>query len=504
MKSVIALALTVTSLSCAAQLDVSFGNSGIVITDFEISNDQAYCVTTDNQGRILTAGSSDAEGGIGFGIVRYLENGQPDPEFGVNGFAVFVPGSTAALAYDITTYADNRIILCGMIDGQFGAMRLSEDGSPDNNFGENGVTIIDLPGFIDRAEAVEIDSNGKIVIAGYSGDIGSNDFAVVRLNEDGSVDESFGNNGSAIVPVLEENDEAKGMAIQADGKILLAGSSYNGLQTDLAVVRFNTDGSLDETFSGDGKMTFDLGSSYDAVNDIIVQPDGKILLAGESWFWPNFAMLVARLNPDGNFDNGFGNAGISLSAFSQFTSPANCIELQTDGKIIAAGYVMLATEYDFALVRLMADGSPDNSFGTDGKVVTHPGDSYDQINASVMQSDGKLVVAGSQYESKSSYNFCLARYETGVISVGETESDMAFHIHPNPTEDIINLTFSGLADEPLVLRIQDYVGKVIVEEIVPPHSTRIEVQENIAPGCYIVSIVAENCIISSLRLIKRN
>jgi len=324
-----------------------------------------------------------------------LKDGDLDVIFGTGGKIITDFGGTDQ-GNAIALQKDGKIVVAGTSINNFAVARYNTDGSLDSTFGTGGKVITDF-GKDDLGQAVALQKNGKIVVAGTSDAGGDNDFAIARYNTDGSLDLTFGAGGQVTTDFGGENDFGNAVVLQKDGKIVVAGRSDTGGEGfDFAVARYNMDGSLDLTFGDGGKVTTDFGGS-DFGNAVVLQKDGKIVVAGFSA--DDFA--VARYNTDGSLDMSFGDDGQVTTDFggSDF---GNAVVLQKDGKIVVAG----SSADDFAVVRYNTDGSLDSTFGTGGKVITDFGGA-DFGNAIAMQKDGKIVVAGT-----SDLDFAIARYNT--------------------------------------------------------------------------------------------
>jgi uncharacterized delta-60 repeat protein len=283
-------------------------------------------------------------------------------------------------------------------------------GSLDNSFNGTGKVIVDVGGVDDHAYATAIQADGKIVVAGSSANGTSTDFSVIRLNTNGSLDNSFNGTGRSIVDI-NGVDFARSVAIQSDGKIVVAGySDRNSL--DFSIIRLNSDGSLDNTFDTDGKLVVPIGNDYDYGYSLAIQKDGKIVVAGTSAVISNSVQYdrfsVIRINNNGSLDNTFnGNGKLIIGIndlFGNYTAGCRAVAIQNDGKIILAGsnYIYNSGKSDFAILRLNANGTVDNTFGVDGKSIVYlSGYGNDDVAKSVaIQADGKIVVAGT-----SSYSF---------------------------------------------------------------------------------------------------
>ncbi|MBN3943305.1 DUF4347 domain-containing protein [Nostoc sp. NMS9] len=280
-------------------------------------------------------------------------------------------------------------------------------GNLDSTFGVGGKVITDIGGS-DTAYGVAIQADGKIVVVGETYNSNGN-FAVVRYNPDGSLDSSFGTSGKAIADFANQTDRAYSVTIQSDGKILIGGITYNGNQTDAALVRYNSNGSLDTTFGSGGKISTNFEGKSEWIESIAVQPDGKIVVGGS--VDPNDFALI-RYNSDGSLDTSFGNGGRVITSMSDGQDFIASIVIQPDGKVVVTGGVMVNGNNNFILARYNSNGSIDTNFGSNGKVITDFPGRDDFGNSVALQSDGKIVVAGSTGDIGANGDFALARYNS--------------------------------------------------------------------------------------------
>lgn len=297
------------------------------------------------------------------------------------------------------------------------------DSELDPSFAGGGV-IIDQNEF-DQLTDVVIQPDGKIVAIGHSGIFAGTDeqrldMMVARYNVDGSPDFTFGNNGIVTTEVLFDA-RAMAVALQDDGKIVVAGTGAASLSARLAIVRYNTDGSLDPTFGSGGILTERIGRLRSRITDLAIQADGRILVAGEGNFSgssTNLTPALVRFEAEGFLDFTFGEGGISHPVPAGFTtSPMvtyNSIVLQPDQKIAVAGVCRTGSRLEFCLSRYNSDGSLDNTFDGDGLVVTnfHSFSSSGFAKALSLQSDGKLIAVGQSVDAFSSPVSVLARFNT--------------------------------------------------------------------------------------------
>src|SRR6476661_2809804 len=268
----------------------------------------------------------------------------------------------------------------------------------DPTFGTGGTVRTDFAGNIDEANAVAIQPNGQIIAAGssFSNSKTVEDFIVARYDANGSLDKRFGKNGKITTDFFRNVDSISAIAIQPDGRIVVAGFAQLGGNGStprvFALARYRNDGTPDTSFGNGGALTTSFGGSFAAVSAVMVQPDGKIVVAGTVDFNPDLPgsgldFALARYNPSGTLDGSFGKGGKVVFDFFGSFDQANGAVMQPDGKIVVAG----STSYDsfnrdigFALVRFNTDGSTDFSFGTGGKQITSFFDEGAQANGIVL------------------------------------------------------------------------------------------------------------------------
>jgi uncharacterized delta-60 repeat protein len=344
----------------------------------------AEAVAVDAAGKIIVAidGTTDSGSQRGIAIVRYNSDGTLDMTFGSNGLALAGPGEVSAMAIQ----PDGRIVVAG---SGFSVARFMADGSPDASFGSGGQVSTLVRGL---SYDLALQEDGRIVLGGYVEPVqgGGGFIALVRYNSDGSLDTSFGSSG---VVLSDLQGQARAVTVQPDGRILTAGFSFQ-------VVRFNADGTIDTGFGSEGQISLPFGDyGWDSqAQDILVQPDDKIVVAGGAWTTYDFA--IARLNPDGSLDSGFGHDGMVTTDFNGGFDSIMALVLQPDGKLVAAGYGgpshRLPDDDHFALARYQPDGALDRTFGKGGKAMAEiDGPVYaDFARALALQPDGRLVAAG--------------------------------------------------------------------------------------------------------------
>ena len=320
-----------------------------------------------------------------------------DPTFGAGGGAGILHGD----AFDVAIQSDGKIVVAGYTDADldgnydFALARYNTNGTLDSSFDGDGVMATDFGMSDDFAKSVVLQTDGKIVIAGYAHthNGGNYDFALARYNIDGSLDTTFDGDGKLTTDFGTTYAIAHSLALQTDGKIVVAGVASDGSGSGFALARFNSDGTLDTSFDNDGKLITHFGASSDA-QSLIVQNDGKIIVAGYEDYGQNRDFEIARYNSNGSLDTSFDGDGKLTTNFGNDDYAASAT-LQSNGKIIVVGRTVKNNDNNFALVRYNSDGSLDTSFDSDGKLTTDFGPGDDFANSVAVQLDGKIVVAGS-------------------------------------------------------------------------------------------------------------
>lgn len=329
-------------------LDQSFGSGGTVVID---SPGSAHSVALEPDGDIIVVGDRNT-GTDDTLVVQLTSHGALDPGFGANGEEILNLGGGGSVAID----AAGTVYVAGDLYGTYNVARLNADGSVDTTFGKNGIASLPAQPFSNgNLHDIALQADGKIVLGGSGGIMIAGpggvptavpDFAVVRFNSDGTPDTAFGT-GGVVQTTFRGLDNADAMAIQADGKILLAGESGrpSGAGYDLAMARYNSDGTLDSTFGSGGKVLDSLGSDYTMISDLFVEPGGKIVATGQA----NDSSALFRFNSDGSLDSSFGNQGVVLDA-----PGAGAILQQPDDKFVVAGGL-------FKLERFVGETPPSTS-----------------------------------------------------------------------------------------------------------------------------------------------
>ncbi len=439
-------------------LDQNFGTGGIVLTDLNnLSSDVAQDIALQSDGKVLVAGRTHAGNSFtdySLAVVRYDADGTIDQTFGMGGKAFFPIISMDDYSYEVS---------------------------------------------------MAIQSDGKILISGTTMALGYDTYITVRFTMDGLVDTSFGSNGKVITSLGESFDgNPNAIAIQPDGKILVGGVGVGplsyGTWADFALVRYLPDGSPDSSFGINGIVLTPVVSGFSAewVEDLALQSDGKIIAAGSTSEMNMSRMAVVRYNSDGTLDNSFGTSGIVLCLAGSSESNIQGVALTADEAITVVGSTkgQDADTYDFALLRFLSDGLPDNTFGSGGMVISDMNlvDGYSDVMIGV---DGKIVTAGLT-GNLAHQDFIVARYHD--VTTGSPEAPDSFiSIYPNPASDILSIRLTE--HQHIRLQLQDLQGKQMLVSYPGSDLTSLNLT-GLPDGVYLLIIEKDQKIVARKRIIR--
>ncbi len=449
----------------SGDLDTTFGTGGKVTTDFNGSDDFSNSIVLQSDGKIILGGRTNNGTNEDFALARYNSDGSLDTTFGTGGKVTTDFNVNDDFSNSIALQSDGKIILVGFTVNNnidytinFALARYNSDGSLDTTFGTGGKVTTDFNSLLNLnfCYNIKLQSDGKIILGGYTFDSSIN-FALARYNLDGSLDTTFGTGGKVTTDFNSSEDISSSIALQSDGKIILGGYTYtlnNDNDVDFALVRYNSDGSLDTTFGTGGKVTTDFNGNDNFSNSIALQSDGKIILGGISSNSTNDDFALARYNSDGSLDTTFGTGGKVTTDFNSSNDASFSIVLQSDGKIILGGISNNSTNDDFALAKYNSDGSLDTTFGTGGKVTTDFNSGNDASFSIILQSDGKIILGGMTNNGTNN-NFALARYINNVFNILQSGGDPII-------EPLIGPKYSLASHIKFVNLIADYTNKIFI------------------------------------------
>lgn len=428
VSAALALVVLIAAGSASAlpgDLDSTFSGSGFALG---AAGATATGVAVQSDGKIVAGGGQ-------FVLARYNPDGSLDTSLGSG-------GSTQPLgfgdAHAVVLQPDGKSVVAGSrcYPCAFALARFSADGSLDTGFGSGGVAFASFSPSASYndfgAMALALQNDGKLVAVGNVGDaFGNNAFGVVRFNPDGSLDSGFGSGGLAMATFYYwEQADVRAVAIQPDGKIVVGGSAAG----QFVLARFNPDGTLDGTFGSGGVARPAFGYAY----AVSLQGDGKIVAAGQDL---SSQLEVARVNADGSPDESFGSGGTATMNFlpTAVYVAALAVQVQTNGKLVTVGTASGNNTF-FALARFNPDGTLDTGFGSNGGVLTtFPGTIGQGANALALQTDGRIVAAGFANPPSGGTEFAVARYLGDPIGATPVKID----IKPSDFPNVIDLGSKG-------------------------------------------------------------
>jgi uncharacterized delta-60 repeat protein len=345
--------------------------------------------------------------------------GDLDPAFSGDGKVRTTLTSHGDFGTSVAVQSDGKIVVVGAAswntrDTKFGIVRYNADGTPDSSFGGgDGKATTNFTPRVDAAWGVAIQTGGEIVVVGDAGlRTGDSKFAVARYLPDGTLDSTFGGDGKVMTQFTKRDESVSSVALQGDGKIVVAGAARADIQDSrIAVARYNPDGTLDSTFSGDGKVTAQVSDGRDFANAVTVQPDERIVVGGLAAPGSWARMAVLRYLSDGTLDSTFSGDGKVLTGLTRRHDSVQSLMIDSADNIVAAGIAGSGgSDARFGVVRYTPSGGLDPSFSGDGKVTANITGGYDAAWDAVQQSDGKIVLGG--IASGGGYRFALARFAT--------------------------------------------------------------------------------------------
>ena len=423
--------LTISSrlvFAAPGDLDSTFGTGGLVTTslnDYEIGKS----IAIQPDGKILVAGDSYNGVDFDFALARYETDGTLDLTFGNSGWVTTTFGTETEFTLEILVQPDGKILVAGVAQmgsnlNDFALARYESNGSLDMTFGSGGLVTTHFGVAGDSAYGLALQPDGKIVLVGRADNGSDDDLALARYEADGSLDITFGSGGLVTTDFDGFDDEGESVVLQEDGKILVAGTSGNGpILKDFALARYESDGSLDMTFGSGGLVTTDFFGGGDYGQSIALRPGGKIVVGG----FAGNRYALAQYEMNGSLDGAFSNDGKATASYNDSSHYGRDIAIQSDGKVVIAGQI----GSNFGLMRFRINGTLDAAFGTGGIVLTNFGD-IEAGSGVALQSDGRILVAGSTRNGLVT-KFALARYEGGgnlsPVAVNDgfvTDEDTAF------------------------------------------------------------------------------
>jgi uncharacterized delta-60 repeat protein len=349
-----------------------------------------------------------------YAILRLNSDGSLDTGFGQNGYVTQLIGDTYFSCMGLALQTDNKIVAAGSAwngsDYDLAAVRFTENGTLDNTFSSDGISSKYFAGSNEYAHAIDILADGRIVVVGEMSFTNTSYMIVMRLNADGTLDNGLIPNGASTLTFSQGKSKAMDIALTSNNTMWLAGSVYNGTNWDIAIGRMTSAGQYDGTFGNNGTLVVPIGNYDDYGEKILIQPDGKVIIGGNTENATEDDFVLIRLNTNGTFDNTFNQTGILQYSISPLGDACYSMAFQPDGKLIAAGEAKTTTGWDFVIARFL----------TELKVGI-----IDFINGS------QLLVYPNPVQKNSVLEYSLANAEYLTISVFNTEGKLVKSIMEN-------------------------------------------------------------------------
>ncbi|MGV9004414.1 T9SS type A sorting domain-containing protein [Flavobacterium sp.] len=502
----------------AGALDLTYATNGSVLTTYSPARFIADYSAMQEDGKVVLMGryGFPVSGVDQIGLSRHRTDGTIDTTFGTNGF-INININNKTFGYSFVIQPDGKIVLAGFIMNSSNnvsllVIRLNPNGSFDNTFASNGVALFNnnVIGF-----SVKIQTDNKIVVGGKNLD---SDFALVRLNPDGSLDNDFGFNGvvSTIITINNYESQINAINLQSDGKIVASGfTSLSFADNSFCTVRYNIDGSIDTSFGTNGKLIIDVnGASTDQILAQAIQQDGKIVVTG----YAGQAVIVARYNSDGTLDAGFGTNGISSIAYGTY-SISNFVFIQPDNKILIVGQSSLPTN-KYIIARYTEIGILDTTFNFTGynlgnfspnSFITVPGLNIFHITAIPINgfTSGTVALFVIGFDTKND-ELCntpvlielkSCEENTSSKQVATTINLNNMVIAPNPAKETTTISFEN-ATSPTI-EVYSLLGVKLATYNAKEAKGNWELNTSALPtGVYIVVMKENNSILLQKKLMK--
>jgi len=442
-------------------LDTSFGTEGVFTFHAEDFGARSNEIVELSDHSLLFVGNSifaqyGAQNPRGFYITKLTSNGVLDQSFGNNGYQFYPNGENGDSRFKmLIKQNDEKILLSVDLDGDAVLLRIDENGIPDSSFGENGIVHID-----GNWPRINLQNDKIILEINYTDPDYGQMYSFSRRNTDGSLDLTFGDNGYALInPTNYTIDGLDSFIIQNDGKILISGQAYGGgtyFPGHATITRLNSNGSIDTTFGNNGTI-INYFTNYVAswFEEIVLQNDGKIVTCGRVYY-PNgtggfsgVKPIVVRYNPDGSYDNSFGENGKVIFTETNFDANDSFRRLlvQPDSKILLGGTSSYPYPYNrtfLYLTRVSSNGTIDESFGVNGVVVKnfYPGQNKftNYIEDLILTENGKIITIGHKTEDMQYRETFVARFKNdSLMDIEDFFNFPELVAYPNPTQDFITI-----------------------------------------------------------------
>ena len=474
--------------------------AGSLDNSFDSDGKNTYCFASIVDGNTLDGGFQssskivqlfyDATNPIK--LLRWNNNGSLDTTFGTSGVQIHsnIPPFNNGGYYPskMVIQPDDKIIIMGLQQNNtypkaYWIARLLPNGALDTSFNGTGYKDLSFGTLQDRGTCVALQADGKILLGGTSGNT-AEFFTVARLNSNGTLDTGFGSGGKAQISFNGAESFVQSMAVQTDDKIVLGGYTVSSAK-DFALARVYSNGTLDTSFGINGKVITTLNTSYsDLITDLVIEPNGNIIAGGFTSSENNPWMCMVRYTSNGTVDTSFGTNGVVIN--NDDNSRSCTLARQVDGKIIMGGC------FDgtfFIVARYNNNGAKDTGFGTNGFVNPFPL-IYSYAAKILIQPDNKIVVSGWTTSATNQACAAVIRLNAGTLGVEEFERGNVV-IYPNPSTGLVAIKMSYLDLQKYTCTVYNLLGQKIMEQNDVVNNTSLDLSD-IRKGTYIISLTSLN------------
>lgn len=489
------------SVRSQVALDGTFGNGGTIVHSAYGENNRLNKMAVQDDGKIVSVGSLRLPNvATVFLVMRTLPNGQLDQFFGIDGI-VLTNYSAKCFAYDVKIQDDGKIVVSGVSYSELGGagvntadimvVRYNEDGSIDTTFGVDGIRAIELPG-IQSGSAIQLLPDGSMLVNGFS-----NDYALVKLTSAGAIDTTFGTNGFIDDPINWGFDDS---ALTSDGKLVVAGGvALNAV----AIGRLNPDGSPDTSYGTNGGTMASYGTS--SLNSVVayknftLAPTGELFISASYYNGIKYNSLIIKFDENGIIDSSFGENGFLFRDFGlNLSSFVSDIAIDSAGKLLVGYTAGPTNDYDFVVSRYSASGVLDTSFGNDGSFSVVLGPGQESLSQLIIPTEGQILLGGSKG------GFGFARLIESSLSVTESNLETVAKIFPVPLNEMSVVQINADLSSPINVQVIDISGKIVSDQIFPAQTEKINLDylAMLKSGCYFLQIYIAGKRLNSVPFVK--
>jgi uncharacterized delta-60 repeat protein len=479
-------------------IDTAFADAGQIVWNYQSYIDAPKALLRRPTGGYVIAAGSQAAGAADYTAVAFTSTGYLETGYGVGGVASGTVGYPANYCEAAVIQSDGGVVLAGRTHDEqsipksgISAIKFDKFGKRDNAFGSGGVIYINDEDVNLGATALALQSDGKIILAGYKQDGVYTSALLARFFANGRIDEAFGQNGIADASAGFQKNGIATIICQTDGKLLgIGGSSNDNVTYNMSAIRLDAIGARDGTYGVSGKVFIEFGKNSSAAR-ALEQPDGKVLLAGHVEGIAGQDIALARLHANGTIDSSFGTHGRVVLQLDSMYEYCGGLVQRSSGRIIVIGHTARAGATNCLLYFLKPDGSLDPNYGINGRLIFNFEEPSEGFAAGMLVND-KLVVAGSIAMPKTGQDVFLSRIILGA-DLGVLEKDeraQSFDVFPNPIRTETSIQYSLPHSDRLTLSLIDMRGERVLNFLVDEfrqdgsHTERLTLTERLPKGAY--------------------